>query len=71
MKVKNTVRDYSTLALGSAIVGGIGGMAGAPGAPVVAGAMSGMNIMAGGLTARTGIGLMKDLGKMPRKKGML
>lgn len=71
MKPRRVIRDYTTLAVGSAVIGGVGGAAGLPAAGVVSNAMAGMNIMSTGLTAKVGMDVMGDMKKLNRKKGLL
>lgn len=71
MKTRKLVAGYTGLALGTGVLGAVGGVAGAPAAGVVAGGASALQLAGTGLYVGAAGGVMKDLGKLNRKKWSL
>ena len=67
MKTRKLVREYSTIALGSGIMGGLGAMPGVP-AGVTANAMTGMQLASTGVTIGAAGGLMRQMEMLGKRR---
>ena len=71
MKTRKLVAGYTGLALGAGMLGAVGGAAGAPAAGVVATGTSAMQLAGTGMYVGAAGGVMKDFGKLNKKKWKL